>query len=98
MVARVIKREYLRPYGEFPNLQFDFQIIIQTAKKGIRPTIPSSCPEEMTQLIKSCWAHEADKRPDCKEILAKLDTIEQDFLAQTDVWNATLDPPKSAQP
>lgn len=36
---------YERPFAEFKNLQFDFQIIIQTAKKGLRPTIPESCPE-----------------------------------------------------
>jgi len=95
IVTRCIKREYMRPYQEFPNLHFDFQIIIQTAKKGVRPTIPPSCPEAFTNLIKSCWDHDVEKRPICDEILVQLEKLEQDFQSNTDTWNNLIDPPKS---
>ena len=71
LVVRCIKREYQRPYQEFPNLCFDFQIIIQTAKKGLRPTIPESTPQELSDLMKACWAPESAGRPSCTEIIAK---------------------------
>ena len=45
LVVRCIMGRYERPFAEFKNLHFDFQIIIQTAKKGLRPTIPETCPE-----------------------------------------------------
>jgi len=95
LAARCIKRDYQRPYGEYPNLHFDFQIIIQTAKKGVRPTIPPSCPENFAELIRTCWQHESDKRPDCKEILDKLENMEQDYLTNIGVWNNVIDPPKA---
>jgi hypothetical protein len=80
LVVRAIKREYERPYQEYPNLKFDFQIIIQTAKKGLRPTIPPSCPEQFSSLIQECWAQSVDQRPSCKKILEVLDVLEADFI------------------
>lgn len=85
---RCIKRQYQRPYQEYPHLHFDFQIIIQTAKKGIRPTIPETCPSIFRDLVISCWNHEADKRPTCKEVLVKLEEIEKDWKQHPDVWEA----------
>eukprot|EP01114_Cavostelium_apophysatum_P012739 TRINITY_DN291_c1_g1_i1.p1 TRINITY_DN291_c1_g1~~TRINITY_DN291_c1_g1_i1.p1 ORF type:complete len:760 (+),score=216.65 TRINITY_DN291_c1_g1_i1:90-2369(+) len=96
LVTRCIKREYMRPYQEFPNLHFDFQIIIQTAKKGVRPTIPPACPESLSALIRSSWDHEADKRPTCQEILEKLEAIEEDFKNNTETWNNLIEPLKES--
>jgi len=95
LAVRCIKREYQRPYGEYPNLHFDFQIIIQTAKKGLRPTIPDICPEAFSNLIRVCWDHDTEKRPSCKDILVVLDQLETNFKENLDSWNATIDPKKS---
>jgi len=95
IVTRCIKREYMRPYQEFPHLHFDFQIIIQTAKKGLRPTIPVGAPEGFVNLIKNAWDHEADKRHDCPAILSQLEVLEQDFHNNQDTWNKLIEPPKS---
>jgi hypothetical protein len=35
-VARARAESYQRPFAEYKHLKFDFQIIIQTAKKGLR--------------------------------------------------------------
>lgn len=93
LVFRCIKGEYMRPYQEYPNLQFDFQIIIQSAKKNKRPTIPPSCPEEFRNLIEAGWAHKAEDRPSCKEILEKLDTLERDFESHPEEWAAAIQAP-----
>jgi len=95
LVTRCMKREYMRPYQEYPNLHFDFQIIIQTAKKGVRPTIPTACPESFAALIRSAWDHDPDKRPTCKEIISQLEVIEADFKNDVETWNQLLDPPKT---
>lgn len=94
LVTRCIKREYMRPYQEFPNLHFDFQIIIQTAKKGLRPTIPPTCPESFSNLIRSAWDHEADKRPTCAEMMLKIEEIETEYRNNLESWNNLIEAPK----
>lgn len=51
LVTRLINGRYERPYAEYPYIHFDFQIVIQAAKKGTRPSIPRSCPREYSALI-----------------------------------------------
>lgn len=89
LVTRCIMGHYERPFAEFKNLQFDFQIIIQTAKKGLRPTIPESCPEGWKNLMKECVDPSSDKRPSCKEILVKLDELEKDWKANESQWESS---------
>jgi len=45
VVYRTLNGTYQQPYTEFKNLTIDFQIIIQSAKEDLRPTIPMSCPD-----------------------------------------------------
>jgi hypothetical protein len=94
LVQRCITGIYARPYQEYPNLHFDFQIIIQTAKKGLRPTIPESCPEILVDLIKACWAHESQGRPSCKEVVEKMDAIEKDMAEKPEEWEKAIQIPK----
>lgn len=86
LIARCILGRYERPFAEFKNLHFDFQIIIQTAKKGLRPTIPETCPEGWKQLIRDCFDHATDKRPSCAEILVRLDELYNEWQANQDAW------------
>lgn len=90
LVTRCILGHYERPFAEFKNLHFDFQIIIQTAKKGLRPTIPESCPEGWKNLIKDCFDHSAEKRPGCGEILKKLEELEKEYKTNTPSWDGAI--------
>jgi serine/threonine protein kinase len=54
LVTRCITGQYHRPYSEYPNLKFDFQIIIQTAQSGLRPKIPTTCPSVFAELMTKC--------------------------------------------
>ena len=63
VVNRLITGRYERPYAEYTYIHFDFQIVIQAAKKGTRPSIPRGCPREYTPFNKHvarltrCRAH-----------------------------------------
>lgn len=89
LVTRCILGHYERPFGEYKNLQFDFQIIIQTAKKGLRPTIPPTCPEGWKQLIRDCFDHATEKRPDCGEILRRLEELHKEWQENQEAWEKT---------
>lgn len=75
MAVRSLTGEYQMPYSEFPELVFDFQIIIQVAKNGKRPTIPENCPSDYKQLIEDCWSQDKEKRPEIPEVLARLEKM-----------------------
>ncbi len=52
------------------------------AHANLRPTIPEFVPEEMSALIRACWAGEEDKRPSLEAIVHAL----------TNLLSANLDP------
>lgn len=72
VVTRVIRGKYLRPYEEYPHLQFDFQILLQVTKQNLRPTIPATTPPPLVELFKSCVSSNPEERPKIKDILARL--------------------------
>jgi serine/threonine protein kinase len=86
LVTRTIAGKYERPYAEFKHLQFDFQIIIQTAKKGLRPTFPPTAPEGFKKLFQDLVAAEAADRPECDEILKRLNALETEWKANQAEW------------
>jgi serine/threonine protein kinase len=69
MALRVMTGAYVRPYSEFPQLQFDFQIIYASAVQNIRPTIPEEMPKELNQIISDCFKGEPTERPTCADII-----------------------------
>lgn len=97
LVVRCITGRYERPFAEFKNLHFDFQIIIQTAKKGLRPTIPTTTPEGFAQLIRDCLEHSPDKRPSCSEILQRLFDLQTDWQKNTETWEKTKVKPEDEE-
>ncbi|EGC31160.1 hypothetical protein DICPUDRAFT_95570 [Dictyostelium purpureum] len=96
LVTRCINGRYERPFSEFKNLQHDFQIIIQTAKRNLRPTIPKACPVSFSQLIQDCWDPSSENRPTCSDIVRRLAEIENEYRMNTQLWNSYIVPlPKS---
>jgi serine/threonine protein kinase len=80
LVTRCITGQYHRPYSEYPNLKFDFQIIIQTAHSGLRPKIPSSCPPFFAELMTKCWDADPSKRPTFAQVIEQLEHIKKQFI------------------
>jgi serine/threonine protein kinase/ankyrin repeat protein len=90
MANRCIKGEYNRPFYEFPNMTLDFQIIIQVARKGKRPTLPPTTPPVLSQLIERCWTKERDTRPDAATVRDELKAMQASFASDPAPWQASL--------
>ena len=88
VITRVVAGVYKRPYGEYPELQFDFQVIIQTSR-GKRCTIHPATPPSFVQLINHCWDARAVNRPTSKELLKKILVLQQEYKENVDLWNSS---------
>lgn len=86
LAVRCVTRKYQQPYSEFKNIQFDFQIIIQAAKEGKRPTIPETIPKAWTKAIKTCWDADPNVRPDSSGLVKLLRSTEKDYKANKGEW------------
>ncbi len=95
LAMRTLTGEYLMPYSEYPELVFDFQIIIQVAKNEKRPSLPAECPALYRALISRCWAQARDERPEIPQVLKELDAMlaHQRDPANRNVWTALAKPP-----
>ena len=43
---------------------------------GLTPSIPSSCPAELAQLMKQCWDMTPDKRVSIDRIVQRLEAMQ----------------------
>ena len=89
MVVRVIKGRYERPYSEFPELEYDFQIIVQTAR-GKRCTIPPTTPPTLTKVIQQCWHSDPNARPTAHELVSILQNLQREYKANEETWNWSI--------
>jgi len=86
ILYRTLTGSYQQPYAEFKNLQYDFQIIIQSAKEHLRPNIPPNCPDSIRKLIIQCWHKNQVDRIPLTEILEKIQLIEKEYKSVSQEW------------
>jgi serine/threonine protein kinase len=56
------------PYEGMPT----FQIVFAVGDEGLRPTIPTSCPQDYSRLMMDCWQVDPQRRPTYSEIIKRL--------------------------
>jgi len=88
MAFRCMTGTYEQPFSEFKQIVFDFQIIIQSAKKDARPTIPANCPQAYVDLVNRCWHKDPDSRPTTEEVLQQLKEVENVYNANKAAWDS----------
>ena len=88
IITRIVTGKYCRPYSEYPELQFDFQVIVQTSR-GKRCTIPENTPESIADLIAKCWDNEPDNRPSSKELITSFSALYNEYKENREYWDAT---------
>eukprot|EP01103_Thecamoeba_quadrilineata_P011127 TRINITY_DN2591_c0_g1_i1.p1 TRINITY_DN2591_c0_g1~~TRINITY_DN2591_c0_g1_i1.p1 ORF type:complete len:882 (+),score=166.67 TRINITY_DN2591_c0_g1_i1:189-2834(+) len=86
LIVRTVTGSYERPYQDYPQFMYDFQIIIQTAKKGLRPSIPHLCPAPLLALLQRCWDHCPENRPASSQVLETLLTIQALHDREPSAW------------
>jgi len=91
LIFRSIKGRYQRPFAEFKDITFDFQIVIQASKKNLRPTIPVVTPTPMADLIARCWDGNPENRPNCDDILTNLERMQKNYEAKPALWDKSRD-------
>ena len=92
LAHRCLKGAYEQPYAEFKQIVFDFQIIIQSAKKDMRPTIPDNCPPSYTNLIVKCWDKDPEQRPETLQLSEILKELEREYNSNKEAWDSVSNP------
>eukprot|EP01119_Soliformovum_irregulare_P015651 TRINITY_DN442_c0_g1_i2.p1 TRINITY_DN442_c0_g1~~TRINITY_DN442_c0_g1_i2.p1 ORF type:complete len:339 (-),score=79.37 TRINITY_DN442_c0_g1_i2:47-1063(-) len=91
LVFRCVNGKYQRPFGEFRDISYDYQIIVRAGKaNALRPTIPDRCHEGVAKLIRESWEGDPDLRPSCADILARLDHLQDLYLADKTAFEPDL--------
>jgi hypothetical protein len=92
---RFIKGRYDAPFSEYKSLIYDFQIIVQASRKGLRPSIDPKVPQALQNMIRLCWDHEPENRPDTSYILHFFEEIitEPNQKKWLEVKHAPIYPP-----
>eukprot|EP01128_Nolandella_sp_AFSM9_P012045 TRINITY_DN890_c0_g1_i1.p1 TRINITY_DN890_c0_g1~~TRINITY_DN890_c0_g1_i1.p1 ORF type:complete len:876 (-),score=156.31 TRINITY_DN890_c0_g1_i1:1075-3504(-) len=89
---RVLTGSYSAPYSEFTHISFDFQIIIQAAKKNLRPTIPPNCPPALLEVITGLWIDQPDARPEVYQLEEVIVKLIEEYKRDSKAWDkATID-------
>ena len=89
-VARILTGEYQRPYKEF-NYRIDFQIIINSAKHGVRPKLGLDiAPANLRSLITRCWNPLPGERPETQEVLDQLLEVRREYESNRAEWDALV--------
>eukprot|EP01116_Phalansterium_solitarium_P000748 TRINITY_DN1059_c0_g2_i1.p1 TRINITY_DN1059_c0_g2~~TRINITY_DN1059_c0_g2_i1.p1 ORF type:complete len:744 (-),score=214.92 TRINITY_DN1059_c0_g2_i1:445-2676(-) len=67
--------ESLTRSDPFPGMP-PFQVVLSVGTKGVRPTIPPTCPASWARLIETCWAELSGSRPSMDEVLLRLEQLQ----------------------
>lgn len=59
------------PYMNIP----PFKVIYAVAREKMRPKVPPGLPPEYVRLMKDCWAHHPDARPQFETILERIEAM-----------------------
>jgi len=80
LITRTLKGYYVRPYSDQPNLKYDYQVILQTTKKNLRPTISTNTPQVLSQVLQQCWTADQKERPSTLKLLSTLRDIKNTLV------------------
>jgi hypothetical protein len=82
-----MKGFYQRPFAEFPELQYDFQVVLNAANKGTRPTIPGIAPDGIGNLITDLWQDNPSVRPTATKVLKELQGLKHEYESNISKWD-----------
>lgn len=71
--------KWSRPFAEYSYITMDFQVIIQVAKKNLRPSIAPSVPQAVAQIIERLWNPAHETRPNCIDLIPEIKALIDDL-------------------
>jgi len=87
MTYRCVMGRYQRPFAEYKEIMYDYQILVQASTRCLRPTVPRNCPPALQTIISRSWDLKADRRPDIPEILSQLQRLQKDYDLNPGKWD-----------
>jgi hypothetical protein len=45
--------------------------------QGLTPELPSSCPQELSELVKECWQMNPEQRPSIDDLVNRLEHLQK---------------------
>jgi len=87
---RIIKRRYNPPFFEFAKLK-DFQILYMSAEKGSRPTVPESCPVELSGVITQSFNGKPTSRDTSQTLIQKLKILKMYYMQNRDKFDSSIE-------
>jgi Protein tyrosine and serine/threonine kinase len=92
LLTRTIRGVYVHPFADHRTaISFEFQIVIEAAK-GLRPTVPASCPQALADLLAWMWATDPKMRPNALQVLDKVEYLYRDLMEHPDIWMNAIEP------
>jgi len=87
-VHRCITGNYMRPYYDLQNIVVEFTILMQASRANKRPKMPDKCPTSVVKLLTETWHKDPTQRPDANQLLARLETINEEYNQNKATWDA----------
>eukprot|EP00005_Dracoamoeba_jomungandri_P008043 CAMPEP_0174269954 /NCGR_PEP_ID=MMETSP0439-20130205/42791_1 /TAXON_ID=0 /ORGANISM="Stereomyxa ramosa, Strain Chinc5" /LENGTH=1261 /DNA_ID=CAMNT_0015358989 /DNA_START=638 /DNA_END=4423 /DNA_ORIENTATION=- len=87
LTHRITSGQYSAPFAEY-EFSLDLQIMVQAAENDLRPTIPETCPKQMSKLLQACWHAQPNLRPTAEEIFEKIVKMEKVYEKNKSQWDA----------
>ncbi|KAI6222589.1 Protein kinase domain-containing protein [Aphelenchoides besseyi] len=85
--------------GQKPWIDADVKFIAKSIKECKMPTLPSTTPREVSEVVASCWERKAEKRPSFRQLADTTNKLVQDpKFALPPITNHTTCRYKSLQP
>jgi len=87
MIRKCLIGSYEKPFAEYKFIRYDIQIPVQAATKNLRPTIPITCPEVISQVIRACWDSDPTRRPSSGILLQRFEQIKKEYESNAKNWD-----------
>ncbi|GAM20862.1 hypothetical protein SAMD00019534_040370 [Acytostelium subglobosum LB1] len=88
MIYRCINGEHQFPFQEYPQLKFDFQILIASAKKDLRPTFPAATPKCLIDIVSQALLKDFALRPTAEHLYDEVVKCRNEYMANAAEWDA----------
>jgi len=89
MAYRVLSGDYMRPYGDEPDMTgpaSEMILYMSVANSGLRPRLPPTCPNAFLEVLKSAWASKPEDRPELCDLQTRTLDLKTNYQNNSASW------------